>query len=889
MRKENILNPIRSFFKEKVFIFLNENGKLITQFILTALFIYMAAWFINHEKAELSNVKNALAGANIYWVLTGLGLLFFYILIQGVMYVTSFASVNTRINLWDAIILFLKRNFISVFLPAGGVTSLAFFSTEIEKKGITKTQVYLASSIYAFVGILSVVIVALPAFLFVITGGSVGMGKWYALGGVILILTKFIFIYYSLLKKRAIYTWFLKVFPKAVSYFEDLSNNKINRIRFIYTVLISVVIEFVGIAHVYISMKALNFQPSLSSAIIAYIVVVLFLIISPFLRGLGAIEVSMTYVLIQSGFSSVESMSITLLFRFFEFWLPLLAGILSFLLKVEKLVMRIFPAALIFILGIVNIVSVLTPAIPERLQMLKDYLLIDFVSFSNSFVLIVGLFLLVTATFLLKGLRSAWWFALTLTILSVFGNITKGIDYEEAVIALLIAGSLIATRKEYYIKTNPKLGTVGIQTAILSIAAVMLYGVVGFYFLDKKHFQIDFNLFQSFRYTLQNFFLIGSTDLVPYDSFARDFLYLIKISGLASISFLVYSLVRPYVFRISPTEEEMARAKSLTQQFGCSSLDFFKTYSDKFIFAPPEINSYISYRVSRNFAVVLETPVAENRDAMKNCIIAFSKYCYENGLKEIYYRVPKESLSLFSELSRKSLFLGQEGVVDVNAFSIEGGEKKSIRNALNKIAEQGYTTHINVPPLRDGLIQKLKTVSEEWLKLTERSEIIFSQGMFVEKEIKQQTVITVENREEKIIAFLNIIPDYVKNEGTYDLLRKTADSPNGIMDFILIELFKYFKAKGVQYVNLGFAPMSGLDDPHNFTEKSMKFAYEKIRSFSHYKGQRDYKEKFNPKWNDKFLIYSNDYDLLQVPAVLATAIKPLNIKTLHIPTQIRAK
>jgi len=121
---------------------------------------------------------------------------------------------------------------------------------------------------------------------------------------------------------------------------------------------------------------------------------------------------------------------------------------------------------------------------------------------------------------------------------------------------------------------------------------------------------------------------------------------------------------------------------------------------------------------------------------------------------------------------------------------------------------------------------------------------------------------------------LNIIPDYVKNEGTYDLLRKTYDAPNGIMDHILVELFKYFKSTGIRYVNLGFAPMSGLNDPHNFPEKSMKFAYEKIRSFSHYKGQRDYKDKFNPQWNDKFLIYSNDYDLLQVPGVLAKVIKP---------------
>jgi phosphatidylglycerol lysyltransferase len=788
--------------------------------------------------------------------------------------VTSFASINTRLRLWDAIILFLKRNFISVFLPAGAVSSLAFFTKEIEKKGITRTQIYFASSIYAFVGILSVVIVAIPAFLFVVTGGSITMGRWYALGGVVVILLLFVFVYYSLLRKWKLYYLLLKIFPKADLFIEDMKNNRINRKQFVYTVLISVLIEFVGIAHVYISMIALNFTPSVSTAIIAYIVVVIFLIISPFLRGLGAIEVSMVYVLTRSGFTNADSIAITLLFRFFEFWLPLFTGVVSFLLKVDKLIMRIFPAVLIFILGIVNIISVLTPALPERLRLLKDYMLVDFVSFSNSFVFIAGLFLLVTAAFMLRGLRTAWWFAVALSIISIFGNIAKGIDYEEATIAFLIVGSLIATRKQYHVKTNPKLGTVGLQTAVLSMAAVMLYGVIGFYFLDKRHFHIDFNIFQSFRYTLQNFFLIGSNDLIPHDAFARDFIYMIKISGFASISFLIYSLVRPYVFRITPTVEEISRAKSLTQQFGNSALDFFKTYSDKFIFAPSEINAYISYRVNRNFAVVLENPVAENSEEMKRCIVSFSKYCYENGLREIYYRVPKESLPIYSELSKKSLFLGQEGVVDLNSFSLEGGDKKSIRNALNKINEQGYTTHINTPPLRDGLIQKLKAVSDEWLKLTEREEIIFSQGMFVEKEIKEQTVISVENNEEKIIAFLNVIPDYVKNEGTYDLLRKTADAPNGIMDYILVELFKHFKASGIQYVNMGFAPMSGLDDPHTFTEKSMKFAYEKIRSFSHYKGQRDYKDKFNPNWNDKFLIYSNDYDLLQVPGVLANVIKP---------------
>lgn len=866
-----------SFFKtvqEKISALFTSNVRVVFRFVFTGLFIGLAVWFFNLKKTELTSVSNILFAAKPGWIIAGLALVIFYILIQGLMYIASFAAVNARLNVWDSVILFLKRNFISVFLPAGGISSLAFFSTAIEKKGITRTQVYYASSIYAFVGILSVIIVAIPAFLFAVPGKDVGSGRMYALAGATLILAVFYFAFKSLINRKLLYSWVTRIYPDSVVFIDDIINNKINKVHFFNTIIISVIIEFVGIAHVYICMAALHITPSLSSAILAYIIVVLFLIISPFLRGLGAIEVSMTYILTQTGLSNIDAIAVTLLFRFFEFWLPLFTGMMTFLLKIERLLMRILPSLLIFSLGLVNIISVLTPGSPEKLQILRDYLFFDVVNFSNSFVLITGLFLLVTATFMLRGLRTSWWFAIILSTFSVVAHVTKGVNLVEAGIALFVVFALFVTRREYYVKTNPRLRTIGIQTALLSMAAVLIYGTIGFYLLDKKHFQINFNILQSFIYTFQNYFLFN-TSLTPHDSFASDFLYTIRISGFFSMAFLIYSLIRPFVFKTAPSEEEKEKADRLVQQYGKSSVDYFKTYSDKQIFSPPDINAFISFRVSRNFAIVLEDPVAPDKEEMIKCIALFDKFCYENGLKDIYYRVPKESLDIYKIFSKRNLFLGQEGIVDLSTFTLEGGEKKSIRNALNKITESGYVAKVCTPPLKDGLIQQLKAVSDEWLRLSEREEIVFSQGMFVEKEIKQQVVLTVCSHEEKIIAFLNVIPDYARNEGTYDLLRKTKDAPNGIMDYLIVELYKYFESKGIRYVNLGFAPMSGNDDPHTFPERSIKFAYEKIRSFSHYKGMREYKDKFHPVWYDKYLIYDNDYDLIQIPTALTRVIRPL--------------
>lgn len=863
----------RARLTERTGLLFRNNTQIIVRFSLTALFIGFAVWFFNHEKTELSNVGKVLFEADRFWIGAGLILFILYILLQGFMYVTSFAAINASVNIGDALVLFLKRNFISVFIPAGGITSLAFFSSSIEKKQISKSQIYQASFIYAFVGILSVVIVAVPAFIFAITGSNAGITRWLGLTGAVLILAFFYGLYVSVINKKAAYNFLIKIYPKAEVFIEEVINNEVILKYFFYTILVSVIIEFTGIAHVYISMKALNIVPSLPAAIISYIIVVLFLIVSPFLRGLGAIEVSMAYVLMHSGFSNVDAIAITLLFRFFEFWLPLIAGIISFLMKVERLLMRLLPSFLIFTLGIVNIFSVLRHQPAEKLQLLRDYLFFDVVNFSNGFVLIAGLILLITAVFMLRGLRMAWWYALILSLISVVGHITKGINFTEAGLALFVVFALFSTRKEYYVKSNPRLRSIGIQTALITIAAILIYGIAGFYMLDKRHFQIDFSFIQSVKYTLLNFFLVGSKDLFNADSFGNDFLYTIRISGFISMAFLFYSLVRPYLFRNTYTREEKEKADDLVKKYGKSSLDYFKLYHDKQFFFTQSGDSFLSFKVSGSFAVVLEDPVSSGSKEMKQCITEFSKFCYENGLKEIYYRVPEESLKIYDEVSKKHLFVGQEGVVDLNIFTLEGGSRKSIRNALNKIREQGYTAHIYTPPLTDGFIQKLKSVSEEWLKVNERDEIIFSQGLFSEAEIKQQVVITVENNQEKIIGFLNVIPDFASEEGTYDLLRKTADAPNGVMDYLLTELFSYFRSTGIRFVNLGFAPLSGLEVPSNIPERSMKFAYEKIRSFSHYKGQRDYKDKFQPVWKNKYLIYSDDYDLIQVPGALASVIK----------------
>ena len=861
----------RQLFPGNIF---QENQKIIFQGILGILFLALAFFFFKHEKTELSTVKHSLENASAIGVTAGVLLTGFFIFIQGVMYVYSFRCIGARISYSSSMLLFIKRNFISIFLPAGGISSLAFFTKNIERQHISKSKIHVASTIYAFVGILSVVLVALPALAYSLLEHSVSSKEVVTLAGLIMFLVICYLAAKSLFAQGRLYRLLVRIYPAFEAQYAELKAMDFDRGHFVRTTLISILIEFVGIGHLLISMKALGLPLSFEGAVIGYIVSVMFLLVSPFLRGLGAIELSLSFILTRYGFSPIEAVSVTFLYRFFEFWLLLLIGAFSFIFVKNNIVLRIAPVVLTFSLGIVNIISTLTPAIHYRLKLLHNFLPWYAISLSNYAVLTIGIFLLLLSAFLLKGVRTAWYLALSLAIISIIGHLTKAIDYEEAILAAFTVIALLLTRRQYFVRHNPRLANIGIQVALISIAAVLIYGIIVFYFLKHKHFNIDFTLWESVKYTIQNFFFWQSDSLHATDQFARRFLYSLNLSGGLTMGFLLYSIVRPFVFIDKAEETDRQLARELVQHHGNSALDYFKTYYDKNIFFSQDREAFIAYRISGNYAVVLENPIARDEKKMEQIIRQFDEFCAGNGIKSLFYRVPEKSLPLYLNLHKKNLFIGQEAILDLSSFTIEGKEKKSIRTSSNKQKQLGYRIHVYHPPVKEGIIQKIYSVSNEWKQERNYQEIVFSQGLFDPQELRQQTIITVENDEEKILAFANLIPDYASGEATYDLIRNAGNTPNGLIEFLMAELFFYLKEQGFKTVNLGFAALAGIDERKNLAEKSIRFAYDKIKSLSHYKGLKIFKDKFGPQWQNKYLIYSNDYDLFSVPRVLRKVIKP---------------
>ena len=840
--------------------------------IIAVLMLLPAIVFFSSERKELQAIIPPLQHSDSSWLLAGFLLTLLYFILQAGIYKKSFSAIGLMLPWVTAVVLFLKRNIIGVFLPAGGVSALAYSPSQIRKAGFNKTQVYQASGLFGFAGLITVFIVGLPVILYTFLRSSEFKNAWWGLASVALIIAALFIMVRSIRQKGKLYRWITKKIPSVAPTLDELFSASVNTRKFKEAVLFSVGVEFSGIFHVYIAMLALGVPASFGASAAAYIIAVLMMVVSPFLRGLGAVELSMVYVLEQFGYSGAQALSITILYRVFEFWLPIIAGLIAFAWKGGKIFLRAAPSLLAFALGLVNIISVVTPPIRQRLHLLREYIPWGAIHASNLLVLFIGLSLMVTAAFLFRGLRSAWVIALSLSVLSLVGHLTKALDYEEAIVAAITVLALIATASQYRIRSSNKWMQAGLKTAAISFVAALLFGFVSFYFIDVKHFGIDFTWQESLAHTFKIFLLVEDTTLQPVTRFGHEFTWLVRILGFFTWAFLLFTLIKPHFVVQVANENYKEKARFLLSQFGNSSVDYFKLYNDKLHFFSDIHEAFIAYRISGGFAIALDAPVCAEENKIE-VLREFDLHCRKMGLKPAFYRVDENSMHWFNQLKKNKLMIGQEAILELSGFSLEGKDKKSLRNGLNSLQKKGYTVTVHQSPHEEIFLAKLKTVSDEWLGSFEIDELIFSQGMFDKKELQRQDVITINDPEGNILAFLNIIPDYADDECTYDLIRKTDDAPAAAMDALIIKLIELAKERKYLYLNLGMVPMTGIVKPENTAEQIIKLAA-RIKRFKHYKGLREFKEKYATIWENKYLVYDNDFDLLQLPLALNNVMKP---------------
>jgi phosphatidylglycerol lysyltransferase len=887
---------------------INWTGEMKRRIVFWILIIAFV-WLVVTRFSDIRNLMSILVRGSPVWILAAVASQFLYYVVFSSLWRSSLDVVEIYLPLREAIQIVVASVFVNTVAPSGGMAGAALFADDVSKRGYSLAR--------ASAGILLVPIIDFTAFEMTLLFGLFYLFRQHALqlyqvfGAAILIAVTIVFtsvLFTGLWRPALLHRlmWYFQSFVNraaglvfrllkkknsaqllapgwaekhATEFVEAAAAMKLHPRRLWRTIGIGIACHVVDLVTISMLFLAYHQPFSFGELVAGYGVGILFWIVSITPMGIGVVEGVMALTWASLGIRPEVATVVALAFRGLTFWLPLLIGF--FLLQrlrsfrsTERVRSNVWSVRIVAILtglmGIVNVFSGATQALRGRMLILEQWLPLEVRQGSHLTSVLAGFALLLLAGSLWRRKRIAWVITVGVLGISAVSHLLKGLDYEESILAMALLVWLLFLRNHFHARSDPPSIQQGFRVLALAAGFTMAYGVTGFYFLER-HFSQKFGLLAAVRQTLVMFTQFYDPGLVPVTRFGSYFASSIYIVGAITIGYALLMLVRPVLVRWPATPDEMARARAIVENYGRSSIAHYTLLSDKSYFFS-QGGSVIAYVVKNGVALVLGDPIGPAEDICP-ALVAFKKACAENDWVPALYQTLSDYLDEYRKTGFQAITIGQEGIVDLAEFTLEGRANKDMRYAYNRMLKLGYTTRIVMPPLPQELVSELHEISDEWLTNVHGSEKRFSVGWFDDEYICNSPVMVVKSPDEILSAFANILPEYRRSETAIDMMRYRPESEYGTMDFMFVSLLLWAREQGFTTFNLGLSALSGIggsaEDPT--IEKALNYIYEHVNQFYNFKGLHHFKEKFHPAWSPRYLVYQGRANLPLVALAMIQA------------------
>jgi phosphatidylglycerol lysyltransferase len=502
----------------------------------------------------------------------------------------------------------------------------------------------------------------------------------------------------------------------------------------------------------------------------------------------------------------------------------------------------------VFFTGAILLFSGSLPAKSVRLHFLEEVIPLPLLEASHFLGSLAGMGLLLLARGIQRRLDAAYLLTLILLGIGIAASLLKGLDYEEAMFLMLVFLVLLPSRPLFYRHSSlfSERFSMGWIAAIAAIVITTIW----------------LGLF-SFRHV----------------TYARDLWWQFSLKGDAPrfmragvgitaliLAFSLKRLLRPSPPKPHrPDQKEITVIQTIVHQ-SSNAAAHLALLGDKHFLINSAHSAFIMYGVSGESWISMGDPIGPKTE-WSELIWQFHQNAKRYADRTIFYEVAHHNLHLYLDIGLVALKLGEEARVALTDFSLEGKSRKNLRYTRRRLTKQGCTFEL-IPA--DGVkdqLATLKMISEAWLAEKNTREKGFSLGFF-NADYLCQTPIALVKMADRPVAFANVWQGADQNELTVDLMRHLSDAPNGVMDYLFIEMMLWGHLQGYRWFNLGMAPLSGMETRaaaplwHKLGHMVMRYG----EHFYNFKGLRQYKEKFEPVWTPKYLVCPGG---LGLPRILA--------------------
>jgi lysyl-tRNA synthetase class 2 len=324
------------------------------------------------------------------------------------------------------------------------------------------------------------------------------------------------------------------------------------------------------------------------------------------------------------------------------------------------------------------------------------------------------------------------------------------------------------------------------------------------------------------------------------------------------------------------TEDDAKRLRALLDRHGeRDSLGYFALRREKSVVWSPTGKAAVAYRVVGGVSLASGDPIGDP-EAWPGAIVPWLAEARAHGWIPAVMGASEEAGTVYARHGLDALELGDEAIVEVAEFTLEGRAMRTVRQAYNRVKRAGYQVRIRRhEDIAADAMAYLVERADDWRDGATERGFSMALGRLADPEDGRCVMLECTDADGRLRALLSFVP-WGPNGLSLDLMRRDRDSDNGLMEFMVIELLRRAGEIGITQVSLNFAVFrSVFERGARLGAGPVLRLWRSLLSFfsrwwqieSLYRANA----KYRPIWEPRFLLFEKSADLLRIGLAAARA------------------
>ena len=524
--------------------------------------------------------------------------------------------------------------------------------------------------------------------------------------------------------------------------------------------------------------------------------------------------------------------------------------------------------------GLANVAVAVAPPLRQHLHAVLGVLPIGVSQTAAALVALTGVALIMLARGVRRGQRRAWNGSVIVLAASIIGHLGKNASIPGTLVSAIVLIFLLQRRTDFRAQSDR--GSLAAATPYLVLTCVVAVAgaVAGIEASNLKSHVLP-GLSTVVLACVER--LVGIAT-VALPERVDDFVYPAMLAvGLSVVLSALYLGTRPVVDRRLSERHTSAerraaelRARDLVRRHGLGTLDYFALRDDKQWYFHRD--TLVAYAVYGGVCLVSPDPIGPE-DEREDAWGSFRAFADQNGWTIGVLGAGEAWLPLYAATGMRYLYLGDEAVVDVQGFSLQGGKMKGLRQACSRMERHGYRAEFLDPATIDpkrvqGLVHLMG------LNRRGEGERGFSMvlGRLFDPKDAGLLLTVVTGPDGEPAAMCQFVPTPALHGYSLDLMRRDpGEHPNGLLDYSLCATIEHLQSQGANGLSLNFAAFRSILDGERgegITTRAERWALKRLSGIMPIETLWRFNAKYFPEWLPRYLVYPAAESF--VPVVVST-------------------